>query len=117
MLSDVRYALRVFKRQPVLYGTAAAGLALAIAVSTAVFAILNVTRFQAGGVREPDHVLSFSLHPALFAPTGFYGVGHAWAYSDAVAVGSALPQGDLVAVYASSVAFGEQSFSPSERSR
>lgn len=118
MMSDIRYAFRVFRRQPVLYGTAAAGLALAIGVSTAVFAILNVTRFHAGGVREPDSVLSFSLDHSLYAPTGFPGFGTAWAYSDAAAIGASLPQGDLVAVYAGSVAIGEQrNFSPEDHTR
>lgn len=101
-----------------LYGTAAAGLALAIGVSTAVFAVLNVSRFHAGGVRDPQNVIFLSLHPALFAPTGFYGSGAAWAYSDAVAIGGTLPHGDLAAVYATSVVIGEaRSVSPEDYTR
>jgi hypothetical protein len=52
MLHDCRFALRVFRRQPVLYATAAFGFALAIGISSALFTFINLSVIRGSGVRD-----------------------------------------------------------------
>ena len=119
MLADVRYALRVFARQPVIYATATAGLTLAIAVSTSVFTVVNSAVLRASGVRAPHDVLALSLHSALFPRDTYGGVEGAWSHRDAVALRSGVPQGDVIAVSQSSHPVSadeaDQSTAPSAR--
>lgn len=53
LAQDLRYGLRLFARHPALIGTTVAGLALAIAVATTVFSILNSFAFRPYDIDDP----------------------------------------------------------------
>src|SRR5207253_6856366 len=52
-MQDLAYGLRVFRRNPGAVAITLAGLALAIAVSTSVFSLLNATLRRGTGVADP----------------------------------------------------------------
>jgi putative ABC transport system permease protein len=56
-LQDMKYALRVFRRQPAVVSVAIAGLAVSIALVTIVFTIFNAFTFRPLGVPDPDGVV------------------------------------------------------------
>ena len=72
---DLVHAQRVFRRNPGSVAVAVAGLALAIAVSTTVFSLLNVTLFRPAGVSDPSSVVR-----ALRATKG--GVSTSWVFGE-----------------------------------
>ena len=51
---DVVFALRLFRRQPVTFGIAVAGLALAIGLTTTVFSVVNAMLLRPLGVASPE---------------------------------------------------------------
>ena len=52
-VQDLSYGLRVYRRNPGAVAISVAGLSLAIAVSTSVFALLNASLLRATGVSDP----------------------------------------------------------------
>ena len=52
-MQDLSHGLRVFRRNPGAVAISVLGLALAIAVSTSVFSLLNATLLRATGVSDP----------------------------------------------------------------
>ena len=72
---DLVHAQRVFRRNPGSVAVAVLGLALAIAVSTTVFSLLNVTLFRTAGVSDPSSAVR-----ALRATKG--GVSTSWVFGE-----------------------------------
>lgn len=58
MRQDLRYALRLFRKQPGPVVIALAGLAVAIAVVTTMFTVVNATMLKPFGMDDPDAVVS-----------------------------------------------------------
>jgi hypothetical protein len=58
MWNDILFAARLFRRQPGTLAITVAGLALAIAVATAVVSVLNAALFRPPGVAEPDRAVT-----------------------------------------------------------
>lgn len=54
MRQDLVFALRLFRRQPGLFGVAIAGLAIAIGLSAAIFSIVNGAYLRGDGITDPD---------------------------------------------------------------
>ena len=54
MVQDLTHGLRVFRRSPGAVAVTTLGLALAIAVSTSLFSVLNAIAFRPVGVADPD---------------------------------------------------------------
>jgi putative ABC transport system permease protein len=59
-VQDVKYALRVFRRQPGVVSVAIAGLAISIALITIVFTVANAFNFRPLGVPDPDGVVKIN---------------------------------------------------------
>jgi predicted permease len=57
VLTDLRYAVRLFRRHPALVGTTAIGLSLAIGVATAVFGVVNAAAFRPYDMDDPATVV------------------------------------------------------------
>lgn len=58
---DLRYGLRLFAKHPAVIGATVAGLALAIAVSTTVFTILNASVLRPFGMDDPGAVVRVQM--------------------------------------------------------
>ena len=50
---DLRYAVRMFARQPISIGVTVLGLGLAIGVSGSIFTLMNAALLKSNGVRDP----------------------------------------------------------------
>jgi predicted permease len=75
VLQDLTYAFRLFRRSPATVSVTVVGLAMAIAVSTAVFTVMNSAVFQSSGVVEPaTAVRIFRAHDG--------GYSTAWPYAE-----------------------------------
>jgi predicted permease len=74
-VQDLGYGLRVFRRNPGAVAITLVGLALAIAVSTSVFSLLNATLLRGIGVSDPG---------TAFRVMGAFkdGVATDWSYAD-----------------------------------
>jgi predicted permease len=57
MLNDLRFAVRLFRRQSVTMALTAVGLALSIGVNTTAFSFVSTLSLQPIGVPEPDSVM------------------------------------------------------------
>jgi putative ABC transport system permease protein len=53
-VGDLRYALRVFSRQPAVLTLAILGLSLGLAIATAAFSIMNAAVLRGEGLADPD---------------------------------------------------------------
>ena len=74
-IQDLSHGLRVFGRNPGAVAISVAGLAIAIAVSTSVFALLNAAVLRPTGVSDP--------HSTVRVMRGLKnGISTAWRYSD-----------------------------------
>src|SRR3954471_15869956 len=51
---DLRYAARLFARQPAILLLTIAGLSLGLGIATAAFSIMNVAALRGEGLRDPD---------------------------------------------------------------
>jgi predicted permease len=58
--SDLRYALRQFRRNPVFTATAIISLALGIGANAAIFSVMNEMLFRALPVRDPQQLVSLT---------------------------------------------------------
>ena len=76
-VQDLSHGMRVFGRNPGAVAISVAGLAIAIAVSTSVFALLNAAVLRPTGVSDPDSTVR--VMRALKN-----GISTAWRYSDYV---------------------------------
>jgi predicted permease len=76
-VQDLGYGLRVFRRNPGAVAITLVGLALAIAVSTSVFSLLNATLLRGTGVSDPDTAVRVMLAVKD-------GVATSWSYADYV---------------------------------
>lgn len=54
--ADVRYAVRLFARQPAILVLTIAGLSLGLAIATAAFSIMNAAVLRGEGLVDPDRV-------------------------------------------------------------
>ena len=52
---DLKYAVRMFARQPIAIGMAILGLGLAMGASGSIFSLLNVALLKSDGVRDSSH--------------------------------------------------------------
>src|SRR2546427_4988109 len=71
---DVRYAVRLLRRNPLFALTAALSLAIGIGADTTIFTIANALLFQSPpGVVEPDRVVDIgsSRTPGGFGPSSY----------------------------------------------
>ena len=83
MIHDVLFALRLSRRHPLLYGITVAGLAVAIAISAAVFSIVRSIAFVGDGIPAADRVYKVSLASGPFTfVTGTSATIGEWAFSD-----------------------------------
>jgi predicted permease len=76
---DLVHGLRVYRRNPGSVGITVLGLSLAIAVSTAVFSMMNVAIFRAAGVSDPASAVR-----VMRAMRGGYSTS--WSYADYLAL-------------------------------
>src|SRR5687767_14628703 len=76
---DLVHGLRVYRRNPGSVGITVLGLSLAIAVSTAVFSMMNVAIFRAAGVSDPESAIR-----VMRAMRGGYSTS--WSYADYLAL-------------------------------
>jgi predicted permease len=76
---DLVHGLRIYRRNPGSVGITVLGLSLAIAVSTAVFSMMNVAIFRAAGVSDPDSAIR-----VMRAMKGGYSTS--WSYADYLAL-------------------------------
>jgi predicted permease len=60
-LFDMRYGLRLVRRHPAVIGATVGGLALAIAVGTTVFTILNASVLRTYGMDQPGSVVNVRM--------------------------------------------------------
>ena len=97
MLQDIRFAARLFRRQPGLFGMTVAGLALAIGISTAVFSTVKAVAFSGYGISDPESVYRIALNGARFSkPTGPVFQGN-WPFADYQRLHDEAPSLTLVA--------------------
>jgi putative ABC transport system permease protein len=83
MKQDILFAVRLFRRQPGLFGLTVAGMAVAIGISTAVFSIVKAAQFGDYGVSNPESVFRVALNGGPFSrTTGDSPFQGNWALSD-----------------------------------
>jgi predicted permease len=84
MRQDVVFALRLFRRQPGLFGVAIAGLAIAIALSAAIFSIVNGAYLRGDGITDPAVVRATLTVPRWRPWAGGNESPHAgdWTFAD-----------------------------------
>src|SRR3954462_9556207 len=58
MLQDVRFALRVFARQPVFFATTVLTIALGVGLSATVFAVVDGVLFRPLPYRDPSRLVA-----------------------------------------------------------
>jgi predicted permease len=98
MVHDLLFAVRLLRRQPGLFGTTVAGLAVAIGISTAVFSIMHAALFGDYGIAAPETVVRVAFTGAGRSPiTGDSGTWGNWAFSDYVQLREAASSVDVVA--------------------
>jgi hypothetical protein len=83
MAQDIIFGLRLFRRQPVVFGMTVAGLALAIGISTTVFSVMNAVAFRGYGIADEGSLYRVSMRSGLGEPTA--GTGNSpmegnWSY-------------------------------------
>jgi predicted permease len=61
LITDLRHGLRLFARHPAVIGATVGGLALAIAVSTTVFTIINASLLRPYGMDDPGTVVRVEM--------------------------------------------------------
>ena len=71
MQQDIVFALRLFRKQPGLFGLAALGLAVAMGLSTSVFGIVNGNFLRGSGARHPESVFAANLRGGLWLPSSW----------------------------------------------
>lgn len=76
---DLTHGLRIFRHNPGAVAVTILGLALAIAVSTSVFSVLNIVAFRDTGVADPGSAVRVQRAWAR-------GVSAAWPYGDYLAL-------------------------------
>jgi predicted permease len=112
MWQDVVFAVRLFQRQPWVFGITIAGLALAIGMSTAVFTLVNATALRGSGITASENVYEVAyggVWPTSLSTTPTQGD---WAYSDFVDLQAASNTLEVVAAMRTSVELrgGPQTF-------
>ncbi len=75
--SDLRYAARMFARQPAILLLTIVGLSLGLGIATAAFSIMNAAVLRGEGVVDPDRA------PGILRATG-RSVATAWSYHEFV---------------------------------
>lgn len=99
MRDDVTFAVRMFARQPVSVGITIAGLALAIALGTAISRLLNAMALRGPGVADPASLYSITVHnldmPRLTGGTS--ATSGNWASQDYEVLGRAVTSVPLAA--------------------
>ena len=83
MRHDLIFALRLFRRQPLLVALTVAGLAVAIGISGAMFGVVRAVEFGDYGIRQPESVYRIALPdgPISRTSSGFLTFGN-WAAAD-----------------------------------
>lgn len=87
---DVRFAMRLFRRNPAPVTIAVGGLALAIGLATGVFSIVNAVALRGDGIVNHDELFQVSL-------TSNAGRATPWQYADFVRLQQARPEVGLTA--------------------
>jgi hypothetical protein len=69
-VSDVRYALRLLRRNPGFSAVSVLVLALAIGVNTAAFGLVDALLFKSRAARRVEKTPSWTRHPGLLVGMG-----------------------------------------------
>jgi predicted permease len=105
-LLDMRYGLRLFRKHPAVIGATVVGLALAIAVGTTVFTILNASLIRSYGMANPESVVRVQLRVDA-------GISTEWPYNGFAGMRERAQQSQLAASFQDGVRFA---MSPAETS-
>lgn len=98
LTQDVRFAARLFRRQPGLFGITVAGLAFAIGLSTAAFSVVNAVALRGGGIVNPEGVFRVQwMASGSLSMTGNSPFWGNWAYADFARLRSSPSSIDIVA--------------------
>ena len=78
MVTDIRYALRTFLRNPGFFLVAVLTIALGVGANTALFSVVDAVLLKKLPVKDPDQLVLFkaSWDTEKFGPGGFNGVNH-----------------------------------------
>jgi predicted permease len=78
MITDIRYALRTFLRNPGFFLVAVLTIALGVGANTALFSVVDAVLLKKLPVKDPDQLVLFkaSWDTEKFGPGGFNGVNH-----------------------------------------
>jgi len=101
---DVVFALRLFRRHPVLIGVAVAGLGVAIGISTSAFSVVNAVLLRPLGVADPAE--SVRVMRAFATPLES-GVSTGWPYSTFVQLRERSVTASVEAYQGEVVSFGD----------
>jgi putative ABC transport system permease protein len=116
ILRDIAYAIRVFRGQVVVFSLTLAGLAITIALCTAMFSVVSAVAFASSGARDPSSMRRLACGGLFSEPPtgGLY--QKQCGYSDYLSLAPGLPGHSLAAVETNAVGlFGSPS--PSDRVR
>ena len=80
ILQDLRFGLRLLRRQPAFAAAIVISLALGVGSATAVFTLLDAVLWRPIQVEEPDRLVSF--YGTLRTPSGEYGGSRSFSYED-----------------------------------
>lgn len=95
---DVRFATRLFRRQPILFAMTVTGVAIAIGISATTFGFVNAAALRGSGFADPDSLVSIEWLAAHSAPiTGNSPVEGNWAYRDFIRLQTAAKSIDMAA--------------------
>jgi predicted permease len=99
VMSDVAFALRLFRREPGLFAATIAGLAIAIGVSAAVFSLVRAVEYRTLGVAARESVVQMALSgiPSSTKMTGNSPFSGNWPHSAYVRLRDASTTVDTVA--------------------
>ena len=70
MTSDVRYALRTFRREPLFVAIAVLSLSIGIGANTAIFSLIDQLLLRLLPVQEPQQLVQLAARGAITAATG-----------------------------------------------
>ena len=93
VMTDLRFALRLIRREPLISGIAFFSLAAGLALSTLLFTLANAVLFRPLSLRSPSELVVLTLQRAT-------GLNHNFSYPDYVTLTSAAKLADGIVAYA-----------------